>query len=113
MSEGFPLLPSGHIVFSPPEEFDLATVPDVESELRHLLELHRWVVIDLSEVTFIDSSGLSALIWARQESLKLGGEVVVVGPSRRTLRLLEITKLSDVFPLYDSLDDVPPASAAG
>lgn len=107
MYEGLPLLPSGHAVFTPPAEFDLAAVPEVETELRDLFELHRWVAIDMSGVDFVDSSGLSALIWARQESLRLEGELVVVAPSARMLRLLEITHVRDIFPIYESLDAVP------
>ena len=112
MFERLPLLPSGHLVYSPPAEFDLAAVPVVESELRDLLELHRWVAIDLSGVTFIDSSGLSALIWAVHECQRNDGDLVVLAPSERILRLFEITQIQQIFAIYDSPDDVPPVGSA-
>jgi anti-sigma B factor antagonist len=112
MFDGYAVLPSGHAVFIPPVEFDLATVPAVEGELGKLLDQHTSVVIDLSAVEFIDSSGLAVLIWARQESVKRGGEAVLVGASERVLRLLEITQLDQVLPRYDSLADVPAVTPA-
>jgi anti-anti-sigma factor len=107
MHEGLPLLPSGHVHFEAPEEFDLATAPDLVSELGYLIESHPFVAVDLSAVEFIDSSGLSALVWARKQAQPLGGDVVLVGASPRTLRLLELTQLDHVFPVFPGLDDLP------
>ncbi len=51
------------------------------------------VVIDLSQLTFIDSSGLGALHAAKQRSIKNGGTLVVSRPGPMVHRVLEITGL--------------------
>jgi anti-sigma B factor antagonist len=51
------------------------------------------VVIDLSQLTFIDSSGLGALHAAKQRAIKNGGTLVVSRPSPTVHRVLEITGL--------------------
>lgn len=51
------------------------------------------VVVDLSQLTFIDSSGLGALHVARQRAIKGGGNLVVSRPSPMVRRVLEITGL--------------------
>ena len=51
------------------------------------------VVIDLSQLTFMDSSGLGAIHTARRVAIKDGGNLVVSRPSPIVLRVLEITGL--------------------
>jgi anti-sigma B factor antagonist len=65
------------------------------------------VVIDLSEMTFIDSSGLNALVRARMRVEALGGSLRLRGPSPQTRKLLEITTVDQIFPI----DDAPPTDA--
>ena len=55
------------------------------------------VVIDMAGVTFIDSSGLRVLIQAHKNVAERGGKVRLESPSGTTLRLLEITGLSERF----------------
>jgi anti-sigma B factor antagonist len=107
MHEGPLLLNSGHALFVAPTVFDLATAPDAMSELDNLIELHAWVAVDLSAVEFIDSTGLSTLVWARNKVTPLGGGVVLFGASPRTLRMLEITQLDHVFAVYEESVDIP------
>lgn len=108
MHEGPLLLSSGHVVFAPAREFDLSTVHDAVAELDFLLEFHPHVAVDLSAVDFVDSSGLSVLVYAHKRATELAGEVVLFGASRRILRLLEITQLEQVFPVYADAESLPP-----
>lgn len=55
------------------------------------------IVLDLSGVTFIDSSGLRALVAAHKRAQAGGGELVVAGPSEPVLRLLGLTGLDQVL----------------
>ncbi len=112
MHEGPLLLKSGYAVFIAPADFDLATAPDVVAELDHLIELHPRIAVDLTTVEFIDSSGLNALVWARKRAVPLGGDVVLFGAGRNTLRLLELTQLDHVFPVYAAADEIPGCSSA-
>ncbi len=51
------------------------------------------VVLDLSELTFIDSSGLGAIHKARRLAIKDGGNLVVCRPQENVLRVLQLTGL--------------------
>lgn len=112
MLEGPLLLPSGHVVFTPPREFDLSVAPDVAGELKDLLELHRLVAIDCSPLEFIDSSGLGVLVTAHKRAAEYGGEVVLCGGNPRLQRLLQLTGLEELFRQYPDTTSVLPWSAA-
>jgi anti-sigma B factor antagonist len=57
------------------------------------------VVLDLSRLTFIDSTGLHELVVARTRSRRSGGEVVLQAPSAQTRRVLEIVGFDRLFPI--------------
>lgn len=63
------------------------------------------VVVDLSEVGFLDSTGLGALVTARTAAGERGVALPVVCTSERIRKLFTITGLDGVFDLYDSLDE--------
>lgn len=77
--------------------FDV-TVTEAVGRARH-------VIIDLSQVTFVDSSGLGALIVARKSARQGGGSMSLVSPPAVVRRLLGSTQLHDVFAIYDSVDE--------
>lgn len=55
------------------------------------------IALDLSDVSFIDSSGLRALVAAHKRTEAAGGGLVLVGPSQPVLRLLGLTGLDQVL----------------
>jgi anti-anti-sigma factor len=65
------------------------------------------VRIDLSAVTFIDSSGLRVLLEAHRTLQQAGRRLVLVAPSRHVVRLFEVTGLTG------ALDVEPPLGTAG
>lgn len=76
-------------------ELDLATAPQLEAELTHLCESGvREIEIDLGEIDFIDSTGLRAILLAKDSCAKGGIEFFLV-PARaeRHRRLFELTGL--------------------
>jgi anti-anti-sigma factor len=79
-------------------ELDLSTAPQLAEVLRHEIDLGRDVLLDLSAVSFIDSSGLHAIISAAHAARSRGRELTlhpVLGAQAQ--RLLEITKLHHVL----------------
>ncbi|MDH5536151.1 MAG: STAS domain-containing protein [Betaproteobacteria bacterium] len=64
------------------------------------------LVIDLSLVRFIDSSGLGAMVGILN-ALGPDGRIALVAPQKSTRMLLEVTGLDTVFSVYESLDRVP------
>lgn len=80
-------------------ELDPATAPQLDREIQRLLDdgLTERVVLDLSGLTFLDSSGLRAFVTARESLTSRGGELALRGPSANTLRLLDITGLGEII----------------
>lgn len=79
-------------------ELDLATVPVVEREVQELRERGvKQIVLDLREVTFIDSSGLSLLLRLDAQARSNGFTFAIVEGEGPVRRLLELTDLADGF----------------
>jgi len=87
-------------------EIDLATATRFEAELDAVIsEAHSPADVDLSGVTFIDSSGLHALIRAQQHVIGTVVRLVLVNPSKACRQVLEITDTADLFEIVTRNDD--------
>jgi len=91
-----------HVV-APRGEVDTVTAPQLGRRLLSLADEGKTrVVVDLSEVTFMDSTGIGVLLNAvRQLRLRHGG-LVLVCPTERILRPFEITGLVDHLRIFRS-----------
>lgn len=63
------------------------------------------LIIDLSEVDAIDSSGLSALLLAYRVLAANQGAIRIASPSRSVLTLIQISQLNRVLPVADTVDE--------
>jgi anti-anti-sigma factor len=89
-------------------EIDMATAPDLAQALAaHAVhDSIRRAVIDLSAVTFLDSSALNALVQAQRSLAEREIAFRVVSPRDQLVRrVLEITKLAAQLRVVESLDD--------
>jgi anti-sigma B factor antagonist len=83
-------------------EIDVHTAGDLESGVRAALDRGvKGVGLGLEQVTFIDSSGLRALVSAHRAAGEAGSRLFLRSPSKAVVRLLELTGLSDMFPVED------------
>lgn len=83
-------------------------VADVAPRLKaHLSDCfahgNRSIVLDLADVTFIDSSGLGALI-ASLKAKGSDGELVIAGARAAVANLFKLTRMDKVFRMYDTTD---------
>lgn len=79
-------------------EVDIATVPGLLADAERSMDAKRpRLEIDLKDLTFIDSSGLAALVQIQKAAGERGITVVLTGASAATRRLLELTGLDHVF----------------
>lgn len=63
------------------------------------------VVIDLSKINMIDSTGIGELVGYLARFRDRRRELILVNPSDRIRRLLEVAHLSEMFPIYETVDD--------
>jgi anti-sigma B factor antagonist len=80
-------------------------VAKVRSELQPIIAGgKRQIVLDISEVVYLDSSGIGLLVSTYATMNRLGGHLKICGLSNRVKDLLLLTKLFTVFEVYDNAD---------
>lgn len=94
----------GFTLCRPMGELDAYTVASFREALGELAT-HPRVVIDLSEVPFMDSAGLGALIGGIRRAREHGGEVAVACSRPTLTRLLHTTGFDRIVPVTETLDD--------
>ena len=96
----------GYTILSPQGEIDFATGPQLKDAITGLLvagEVH--LVVDLLGVSFLESTGLGALIGGRRRAQALKGSLTLVCTEEQMLKIFRITGLDKVFSIYDSVDE--------
>jgi anti-sigma B factor antagonist len=94
---------NGRIVIALSGEIDLETAPAVRKALLDNLKGGKDLLIDLAQVTYIDSSGIASLVESLQLARKQGHDVALVAVSPRALRVLELARLDKVFTIHADL----------
>jgi anti-sigma B factor antagonist len=85
-------------------EIDVATAPQLRECLHRVIaEGNSTIVLDLLGVTFLDSTALGVLVGALKRCREMGGELHVVIADPRIVKIFEITGLTNVFTIADSL----------
>ena len=83
-------------------EVDLQTAPRLAEALESCPGGR--VVVDLSDVDFLDSSGLGALVTGNRHLTEAGGSLRLVRPRPSVDKVLTISRLTDVIEAFDSVD---------
>ncbi len=78
---------------------DFERSPEIRKTLLEAVAGMRNVLVDLSEVTYIDNSGIACLVEAMQMAHKHGAEVGLISVNTQAMRLLELARLNTVFPI--------------
>jgi anti-sigma B factor antagonist len=100
------------VVLTPVGEIDVWTAPTLRQSLRDLQTGSRpRVVVDLTAVPFIDSTGIGVLVGALRRTRDMGGDFALVVVAKGVLKLLEITKLDQVFTIHATLSEAVTSSA--
>ena len=88
---------AGEAVLNVTGDLDIASAPSLRAAVGDLLgQGVRHLEIDLEDCTFLDSTGMGALLWASHRLQALGGDLVAVhvhGPAARTLELSGVERV--------------------
>ena len=98
----------GQVIVALRGVLDVTDAASVAAALAAIAARQRDIIIDLAGLEFIDSSGVAALVRGRSQAPHAGGELLLAAPQQQVLRVLTLTRLIDVFPVYASV-----AEAAG
>jgi anti-sigma B factor antagonist len=94
------------LVFKLRGSLDLATAPTIRAALTEATEKgNKSLIVDLTQLEFLDSTGLGILIGAHRRAAEHGGSFRLVIKDGPISRLLNITGLIGVFAVYHSLAD--------
>lgn len=92
-------------VFSPEGAIDLHVAPETRAALRELIDKKpKRLVVDLSAVPYVDSSGLAVLIGAMQSLEHNGGVFMLAGAQEAVRTILESARLDQYFRVFPSVD---------
>lgn len=87
-------------------EIDLNVSPKIATTFNELARAKvPRVVVDLTNVTYIDSSGLAVLIVGMQQVKEYGGKFALVGLQQDVRSILETARLDQFFSTYSHVDD--------
>lgn len=82
-----------------------ATAMQLKTEIKSLLETGTVnLVLDLQEVEFIDSSGLSAIVSGLKQVREIGGSLKLAGMKTEVQSIFKLTMLDKVFEIYPSAE---------
>jgi anti-sigma B factor antagonist len=96
--------PGGHAVVALYGELDLADAPGLASHLiTAVAACGPSIIVDLAGLAFIDSCGLGVLVRVLKWTRESGGDMALAAPQYQVCRILGLTGLIDVFPVYPSV----------
>jgi anti-sigma B factor antagonist len=88
-------------------ELDLSTVAKVQEELRRVeASSPATLVVDLSKLTFLDSTGLRCIVTADERARSEGRRIVIVRGPDAVQRVFAITRLEERLEMVDDVDSV-------
>ena len=93
-------------VLAPEGRLDMDSAQELRDQVKQLVEsgVNRFVM-DLSEIDFVDSSGLAAIISALRLVRQSGGSIHIARPSKEVQLLLQITLLDQVIRPYPDIEE--------
>jgi anti-sigma B factor antagonist len=96
---------AGYIVVELAGDVDLSCSPDARKQILECLDSQNNLLVDLSGVSYIDSSGVASLVEGYQTAKKKNLRFGLIGVSGAAMSVLQLARLDKVFPIHASVDD--------
>ncbi len=94
----------GFLVVMLAGEVDLSRSPEARKVIMKALKKMHSVMVDMSRVEYIDSSGVASLVEGFQYARSNNLEFALAGVSEAAMNVLRLARLDQVFPIYASLE---------
>lgn len=95
----------GVVVLATSGRFNMVAAPQVKARIDETVAAGKArIVVDLSGVEFMDSSGLGALIGGLKTARQASGDLRIAAPSEQVATVLRLTNLDRVLRPYDDVD---------
>ncbi|MGH3746063.1 MAG: STAS domain-containing protein [Micromonosporaceae bacterium] len=86
-------------------DLDLATAPELRTCLHEALTERTKIIVDMSDLRFLDSTGLGVLVRVHKKAKAVGGVVAFTSVPGNVVKILEVTCLDRVFPVYATVEE--------
>jgi anti-sigma B factor antagonist len=84
------------------DELDASNVQDFKRDVAPVLAENRNVILDLSHLRFIDSSGLGAMLSCLRQLNATGAELKLCGMAKAVRAVFELVRMHRIFDIYDT-----------
>jgi anti-sigma B factor antagonist len=84
---------------------DAHTSKEVRREVESQLKVNKHIVLDLSQLTFVDSSGLGVLLACLRQFTAAGGDLQLCGLTAQVRSVFQLTRMHSVFKIHNTRDE--------
>jgi anti-sigma B factor antagonist len=89
----------------PVEELDASNTAELKRDIAPVLQAHTKLVIDLSRLRFVDSSGLGAMLSCLRQLSAKGGDLKLSGMQKPVRAVFELVRMHRIFDIYASREE--------
>lgn len=98
---------NNYLVLKPKGDVDLYNVGGFKKELfKYTNGVHDYIAIDLSEVEYMDSSGIGALVAGHKKMRAFNGKFILLGIREDVLNIIKLATLDKFFNIVENEDDL-------
>ena len=93
------------VVLVPVEELDASNAGELKRDIAPILETNSQLVIDLSRLRFVDSSGLGAMLSCLRQVSAKGGDLKLCGMSKQVRATFELVRMHRIFDIFSTREE--------
>jgi anti-sigma B factor antagonist len=97
---------NGHVLIRAAGELDLSSAPSLATAAENAFaDGYQILLLDLSGITFMDSTGISSVLTAHRAAQARGAVVAVIAPSDIAMRVLQLIGVEHLLHIYDTIEE--------
>ena len=89
----------------PVDELDASNAPEFKRDIAPVLQTNTKLVLDLSRLRFVDSSGLGAMLSCLRQLSAKSGDLKLCGMSKQVRGLFELVRMHRIFDIYGTQEE--------
>ena len=93
------------VVEIPVDELDASNTGELKHDIAPVLEANTKLVIDLSRLRFVDSSGLGAILSCLRQLSSKGGDLKLSGMQKQVRAVFELVRMHRIFDIYGTREE--------
>ena len=93
------------VVEIPVDELDASNTGELKHDIAPVLEANVKLVIDLSRLRFVDSSGLGAILSCLRQLSSKGGDLKLSGMQKQVRAVFELVRMHRIFDIYGTREE--------